>query len=185
MVKKLRWFIIPLAINPVLPILILLPKDSKVTLFPALLQLFNQLFLQLHQALPPPGLPFCRSKTISHPSVQKFPIVTSQQLQPVASSSRRREEISLPFPPTQVFQQKEHWPIKVTGQDPNTASENQDAVARLFRRIDRNIRELIEYANDRTICGAASEEMASKSSWYKDELINDFQRTFDHLGGDN
>ncbi|MBW0574449.1 hypothetical protein O181_114164 [Austropuccinia psidii MF-1] len=33
------------------------------------------------------------------------PIVTSQQLQPVASTSRRREELSpFPFPATQVFQ---------------------------------------------------------------------------------
>ncbi|MBW0530363.1 hypothetical protein O181_070078 [Austropuccinia psidii MF-1] len=33
------------------------------------------------------------------------PIVTSKQLQPVASTSRRREELSpLPFPATQVFQ---------------------------------------------------------------------------------
>ncbi|MBW0463344.1 hypothetical protein O181_003059 [Austropuccinia psidii MF-1] len=40
------------------------------------------------------------------------PIVTSQQLQPEASSSRRREELSpLPFPAAQVFQQKDCWPI--------------------------------------------------------------------------
>ncbi|MBW0552218.1 hypothetical protein O181_091933 [Austropuccinia psidii MF-1] len=64
MVKKLKWFIIPLAINPVLPLLILLPKDSKVTSFPALPELSNQLlipfplcFLLLDQVLPPPGLP--------------------------------------------------------------------------------------------------------------------------------
>ncbi|MBW0539514.1 hypothetical protein O181_079229 [Austropuccinia psidii MF-1] len=40
------------------------------------------------------------------------PIVTSQQLQPGASSSRRREELSpLPFLAAQVFQQRDHWPI--------------------------------------------------------------------------
>ncbi|MBW0588927.1 hypothetical protein O181_128642 [Austropuccinia psidii MF-1] len=40
------------------------------------------------------------------------PIVTSQQLQPVDSTSRRREELSpLPFPAAQVFQCKDHWPI--------------------------------------------------------------------------
>ncbi|MBW0480221.1 hypothetical protein O181_019936 [Austropuccinia psidii MF-1] len=40
------------------------------------------------------------------------PIVTSQQLQPVASTSRRREELShFPFPATQVFQHRDQWPI--------------------------------------------------------------------------
>ncbi|MBW0545749.1 hypothetical protein O181_085464 [Austropuccinia psidii MF-1] len=61
------------------------------------------------------------------------PIVTSQQLQPKASSSRRREELSpLLFPATQVFQQRDCWPIWVTKEDPNTASENQDSRSRLF-----------------------------------------------------
>ncbi|MBW0510214.1 hypothetical protein O181_049929 [Austropuccinia psidii MF-1] len=61
------------------------------------------------------------------------PIVTSQQLSPVASFSRRREEISpFLFPATQVFQQRENWPIQVTREDQNMSTENQDAVARLF-----------------------------------------------------
>ncbi|MBW0483388.1 hypothetical protein O181_023103 [Austropuccinia psidii MF-1] len=116
------------------------------------------------------------------PQSRNFPIVTSQELQPVASSSRRREELShFPFPATQVFQKREHWPIQVTREDLNMASKNQDAVARFLRRVDRNSRELIEYANNRT----ASEEMAAESSWYEDELINDFQETFDHMGRDN
>ncbi|MBW0480916.1 hypothetical protein O181_020631 [Austropuccinia psidii MF-1] len=43
------------------------------------------------------------------------PMVTSQQLQPVSSSSRRREDQSpFPFPATQVFQRREHWPFWVT-----------------------------------------------------------------------
>ncbi|MBW0463820.1 hypothetical protein O181_003535 [Austropuccinia psidii MF-1] len=110
------------------------------------------------------------------------PIVTSQKLQPEASSSRRREELSpLPFPATQGFQQRDCWPIQVTREDPNTASENQDSVARLFRRVDRNIREVIMYSNERTIPGTASEEMATKSAWYEDELINYFQTTFDDM----
>ncbi|MBW0502637.1 hypothetical protein O181_042352 [Austropuccinia psidii MF-1] len=53
-----------ISINPVLLLLIFLAKDSKVTSFPALPELSNQLFLpfpllflQLHQVLPPPGLP--------------------------------------------------------------------------------------------------------------------------------
>ncbi|MBW0579631.1 hypothetical protein O181_119346 [Austropuccinia psidii MF-1] len=92
------------------------------------------------------------------------PMPTSHQLQPEASSSRRRD---------------------VTRGDPNAASENQDAVARLFRRVDRNSREVIMYANDRMIPGTASEEMAAKFAWYDDGLINDFQRAFDDLGRDD
>ncbi|MBW0561845.1 hypothetical protein O181_101560 [Austropuccinia psidii MF-1] len=113
------------------------------------------------------------------------PITTSQQLQPMASSSRRRDGLSpLPFPAAQVFERRDCCPIQITREDPNLASENQEAVARLFRRVDR-IAEVIMYANDRTIPGTASEEMAGKFAWYEDELINDFQRTFDDLGRDN
>ncbi|MBW0485065.1 hypothetical protein O181_024780 [Austropuccinia psidii MF-1] len=120
------------------------------------------------------------------PAVRPSPIVISQQLQPVASSSIRREELSaFPFPAAQVFQQRDCWPIQVTIEDPNTASENQDSVARLFGQVDRNSREVIMYANDRTIPGTSSKGMAEKLSWYEDELINDFQRTFDHIGRDN
>ncbi|MBW0464762.1 hypothetical protein O181_004477 [Austropuccinia psidii MF-1] len=63
-------------------------------------------------------------------------------------------------------------------------NEGQDAVARLFRRVERNSMEVIAYANDRRIPGTASEQMTSKFSWYKGELISDFQRTFDDLGRD-
>ncbi|MBW0559360.1 hypothetical protein O181_099075 [Austropuccinia psidii MF-1] len=115
-----------------------------------------------------------------------LPIVTSQQLQPYASSSRRREELSpLPFPAAQVFQQRDHWAIRITREDTNMASEIQDSVARLFRQVDRNSREVIMYVSYKTIPGTAAEEMASKFSWYEDELIQDFQRTFDHMGRDN
>ncbi|MBW0533098.1 hypothetical protein O181_072813 [Austropuccinia psidii MF-1] len=101
-------------------------------------------------------------------------MVTSQQPQPVASTCRRREELSpLLFPA-----------IQVTREDPNTASENQDSVARLFRRVDRNSRDMSMYANDMTIPGTASEEMAVNFSWYEYELINDFQTAFDDLGRD-
>ncbi|MBW0517686.1 hypothetical protein O181_057401 [Austropuccinia psidii MF-1] len=113
------------------------------------------------------------------------PIVTSQKLQPEAISSRRRGELSpLSFPATQVFHQRDCWPIRVTREYPNTASENHDAVARFFRKADRNSREVIMYANDRTIPGTSSEEMAANVSWYEDELIN-FQRNFEHMGRDN
>ncbi|MBW0497658.1 hypothetical protein O181_037373 [Austropuccinia psidii MF-1] len=113
------------------------------------------------------------------------PIVNSQQLQPVASTSRREELSLFTFPAAQVFQHRDQWPIRVTREDPNTASDNQDAVARLFRRVDRNSREVIMYANDKSIPGTASEEMAARFSWYEDELINDLQKTFDYLGRDN
>ncbi|MBW0557834.1 hypothetical protein O181_097549 [Austropuccinia psidii MF-1] len=109
------------------------------------------------------------------------PIVTSQQLQPVASTSRRREELSpLPFTAAQGFQCRDQRPIQVTREDPNTASDNQDSVARLFRRVDRNSREVIMYANGRTIPGSASEEMAAKFAWYEDDFINYFQKKFDY-----
>ncbi|MBW0503556.1 hypothetical protein O181_043271 [Austropuccinia psidii MF-1] len=120
------------------------------------------------------------------PQPRNLPMVTSQQPQPVASTSRRREELSpLPFPAAQVVQHRDQWPIRVTREDPNTASENQDSVGRLFRRADTNSREVIMYANDRTIPGTVSEEMDSKSAWYEDKFINDFQRTFDDFGRDN
>ncbi|MBW0528748.1 hypothetical protein O181_068463 [Austropuccinia psidii MF-1] len=58
------------------------------------------------------------------------PIITPQQLQPMASSSRRRHGLSpLLFPAPQVFQRRDCWPIRVTREDPNAASENQEAVA--------------------------------------------------------
>ncbi|MBW0500142.1 hypothetical protein O181_039857 [Austropuccinia psidii MF-1] len=144
--------------------------------------------------IPPASPKSSHTRTTLNPEVRPFPIqqprnsprVTSQQLQPVASTSIRREELSpLLFPAAQVFQRRDHLPIRVTREDPNTVSEDQDAVARLFRRVDRNSREVIMYSNDRTIPGTASEEMAAKFSWYKDELINDFQKTFHHLVGDN
>ncbi|MBW0474411.1 hypothetical protein O181_014126 [Austropuccinia psidii MF-1] len=65
------------------------------------------------------------------------PTITSQQLQPMASSSRRSDGFyPLPFPAAHVFQRRDCWPIQVTRGDPNAASENQEAVARLFRGGD-------------------------------------------------
>ncbi|MBW0495330.1 hypothetical protein O181_035045 [Austropuccinia psidii MF-1] len=96
-----------------------------------------------------------RPSPIPQPRIS--PIVTSQQLQLVAISSRRREELlPLTFPATQVFQKRECWPIRVTREDPNMVNEGQDAVARFFRRVERNSREVINYANDRMIPGTAS-----------------------------
>ncbi|MBW0473283.1 hypothetical protein O181_012998 [Austropuccinia psidii MF-1] len=72
-----------------------------------------------------------------------------------------------------------------TREDPNGENKGQDAVTRLFKGVDRNIREVIEFDNDRTIPVTACEEMDAKLSWYEDELIDDFQRAFDDLGRDN
>ncbi|MBW0530070.1 hypothetical protein O181_069785 [Austropuccinia psidii MF-1] len=83
----------------------------------------------------PDWIPAVRLSPI--PQSRNSPIVTSKQIKPVANSSGRREELSpLAFPSTQLFQQRERWLIQVTREDPNTASENQDSVARLFRRVD-------------------------------------------------
>ncbi|MBW0569502.1 hypothetical protein O181_109217 [Austropuccinia psidii MF-1] len=106
-----------------------------------------------------------RQSPIQKPRIS--PIITSQHLQPMARSRGRRDGFSpLPFPATQVFQRRDHWPIRVTREDPNAASENQDAVARVFRMVYRNSREVIMYANDRNIPATASEEMVANFSWY-------------------
>ncbi|MBW0473261.1 hypothetical protein O181_012976 [Austropuccinia psidii MF-1] len=54
------------------------------------------------------------------PQPRNSSMITSQQLQPVAIASRRREDQSpLPSPATQLFQKREHWPIGVTREDPD------------------------------------------------------------------
>ncbi|MBW0479909.1 hypothetical protein O181_019624 [Austropuccinia psidii MF-1] len=113
-------------------------------------------------------------------------MVNSQQLHPVASTSRRRDKLSFfPFLATQVFQHRDQWPIRVTREDTIMASDNQVAMARLFRRVDRKSREVIMYPNDRNIEGTSSEEMEEKFDWYEDEFVNDFQKTFEYLGKNN
>ncbi|MBW0547646.1 hypothetical protein O181_087361 [Austropuccinia psidii MF-1] len=114
------------------------------------------------------------------------PALTFNQLQPVGITSKRREYKSpFQFYIAQVFQNWEHPPIRVTREDTAVVNEGQEAVARLLRRVDRNIRELIVYANDRMIPGPASELMATMFAWYEDESINELQRAFDDLGKDN
>ncbi|MBW0464624.1 hypothetical protein O181_004339 [Austropuccinia psidii MF-1] len=131
-------------------------------------------------ARPPPASPMRPSPiTQSRPS----PVHPTQQIQPVDSISRAREVRSPPpFPSAQVFQRREHWSIRVTRTDTNDGNEGQEAVSRLFGRVDRNSREVIMYSNDSIITGTASEEMAAKFSWYEDEFINHFQGAFDDLG---
>ncbi|MBW0549940.1 hypothetical protein O181_089655 [Austropuccinia psidii MF-1] len=48
------------------------------------------------------------------------PITTSQKLQPMASSSRRRDGLSpLPFPAAQLFQRRDCGPMQITREDLN------------------------------------------------------------------
>ncbi|MBW0517910.1 hypothetical protein O181_057625 [Austropuccinia psidii MF-1] len=97
------------------------------------------------------------------PQPRHSPMFTFQQLKPVSSSSRRREDqLPLPFPAAQLFQRREHWLVQVTREHPNMENEGQDAVERFFRRVDRNSREVSYHANDRIITVTASEEMAAK-----------------------
>ncbi|MBW0477781.1 hypothetical protein O181_017496 [Austropuccinia psidii MF-1] len=158
----------------------------------------SRTFQPVHASIPTTLPPYSPSPSHSRPALNQAvrpspiqkprnsPINTSQQLQPMASSSRRRDGLSpFPFPAAQVFLRRDCWPIQITREDPNMASEKQEALARLFRRVDRNSREVIMYANDRAILGTASEEMAAKFSCYEDEFKNDFQRTFNYLGRDN
>ncbi|MBW0562920.1 hypothetical protein O181_102635 [Austropuccinia psidii MF-1] len=171
-----------------------LAKRFQSQVIPSTPRTFQPVLASIPTTIPPSSpstshaRPAVNSSVRPSPSQQprNSPITTSQQLQHMASSSRRRDGLSpLPFPAAQVFQRRDCWPIQITREDPNAVSENQEAVARLFRRVDRNSREVIMYANDRTIPSTASEEMAAKFAWYEDELINDFQRTFDDLGRDN
>ncbi|MBW0567669.1 hypothetical protein O181_107384 [Austropuccinia psidii MF-1] len=63
------------------------------------------------------SMPVLNPEVRPSPSQQprNSPITTSQQLQPVASSSRRRDGLSpLPFPAAQVFQRRDRWPIQIT-----------------------------------------------------------------------
>ncbi|MBW0512811.1 hypothetical protein O181_052526 [Austropuccinia psidii MF-1] len=120
------------------------------------------------------------------PNPRPSPILTSHQLKSVASTIQKRQDRSpLPFPAAQMFQNWEHWSITVNREDPTVVHEGQYAVSRVFRRVDRSSRKVIVYSKDRLIPDTALEEISSKFSWYKDELINEIQRTFDVLGKDN
>ncbi|MBW0498894.1 hypothetical protein O181_038609 [Austropuccinia psidii MF-1] len=130
---------------------------------------------------PPLASPMRKSSMRPFPIAQSRPstVHPPQQLQPVARTSRTREaRLPLPFPSSQVFQRRQHWPIWVPRPDPNDWNEGQEAVSRSFRRFDRISREVIMYANDRISTGTALEEMAAKCSWYEDKLINDLQGAF-------
>ncbi|MBW0497146.1 hypothetical protein O181_036861 [Austropuccinia psidii MF-1] len=65
MVKKLRWFIIPLAINPVLPLLILLPKICQIHIILSTPRTFQPPLATLPTSLPPAS----PSSSTSRPSL--------------------------------------------------------------------------------------------------------------------
>ncbi|MBW0593742.1 hypothetical protein O181_133457, partial [Austropuccinia psidii MF-1] len=113
---------------------------------------FQPMLASIPSTIPPPSPTTSHARPALNPAVRPSPVQpsrispmpTSHQLPPEASYSRRRDGLSpLPFPATQVFQRKDCWPIRVTREYPNEASENQDVVSRLFRRVDRNSREVI------------------------------------------
>ncbi|MBW0488959.1 hypothetical protein O181_028674 [Austropuccinia psidii MF-1] len=84
---------------------------------------FQPTLATLPTSLPPASPSSFTTRLALIPEVRPSPIVTSQQLQPVASSSRGIGELSpFLFPVAPVFQLTKHWPIQVTGEDPNTAS---------------------------------------------------------------
>ncbi|MBW0466750.1 hypothetical protein O181_006465 [Austropuccinia psidii MF-1] len=72
-----------------------------------------------------------KQSPILHP--RPSPVLTSNQLQPVARTSQRRDDWSpLPFPAAPVFQNWECWPIRVTREYPTVGNEGQASVARLY-----------------------------------------------------
>ncbi|MBW0542706.1 hypothetical protein O181_082421 [Austropuccinia psidii MF-1] len=146
MVRKLRWFPILPVIQSILPLPILQPYNPQ---YPQKLPAYSFHHSYFHsscltQPFPHQACIKSSSQTIPHSAAQKPTHGHLSTTQTVASTSRRRGELSpLLFPAAQVFQRQDQWPIRVTREDPNMESENQDAVARLFRRVYRNSREVI------------------------------------------
>ncbi|MBW0551637.1 hypothetical protein O181_091352 [Austropuccinia psidii MF-1] len=114
-------------------------------IIPSTPRTFQPTLAAIPTSLPPSSQSPSHSRPALNQSVSQLPlqkprnspITTSQHLQPMASSSRRRDGFSpLPFPAAQVFQRRDYWPIRVTREDPNAASESQDTVAMLFRGGD-------------------------------------------------
>ncbi|MBW0512352.1 hypothetical protein O181_052067 [Austropuccinia psidii MF-1] len=104
-------------------------KRFQSCLIPSTPRNFQPTLATIPISLPPASPRSSHTRPTIIPEVRPSPI----QQSPLKRSSRRREELSpLLFPAAQVFQQRDCWPIQVTREDPNTASENQDSVARLF-----------------------------------------------------
>ncbi|MBW0562378.1 hypothetical protein O181_102093 [Austropuccinia psidii MF-1] len=67
----------------------------------------------------------------------------------------------------QAFKRRENWTIEVSRVDSAVGTYGKDSIARIFRRVYRNSKEVIIYGNDRIIPGITSEEMAAKYGWYE------------------
>ncbi|MBW0560966.1 hypothetical protein O181_100681 [Austropuccinia psidii MF-1] len=89
---------------------------------------FQQVLASTPTTIPPSSPSTSHARPALNPAVRpspsqkprNSPITTSQQLQPMASSSKRRDGLSpLPFPAAQVFQRRDFWPIQITREDPN------------------------------------------------------------------
>ncbi|MBW0485887.1 hypothetical protein O181_025602 [Austropuccinia psidii MF-1] len=89
-----------------------------------------------------------RPSPITHP--RPSAMITSHQLQPVINISiRNKDRLPLPFTAAQVSHRIEYWPFRATREDSKVVDQGEYSVASLFRRIERNSREVIMYANDR------------------------------------
>ncbi|MBW0480921.1 hypothetical protein O181_020636 [Austropuccinia psidii MF-1] len=100
---------------------------------------FQPVLSSIPTTIPPSSPSTSHARPALNPEVKPSPsqkprnstITTSQPLQPVASSSRRRDCLSpFTFPAAQGFERRDHWPIQITREDPNAASESQEDVAR-------------------------------------------------------
>ncbi|MBW0561661.1 hypothetical protein O181_101376 [Austropuccinia psidii MF-1] len=81
---------------------------------------FQPMLASIPSTIPPPSPTTSHASPSLNPAVRPSPVQpsrispmpTSCQLQPEASSSRRRDGLSpLPFPAAQVFQRRDHWLI--------------------------------------------------------------------------
>ncbi|MBW0497980.1 hypothetical protein O181_037695 [Austropuccinia psidii MF-1] len=99
-------------------------KRSQSQIIPRNPRYFQPILSTIPDTLPPDSPNSSTTRPALVPAVRPLPIVTSQQLKTVASSSRREELSPFPFPAAQVFQKKDLWPIQATREDPNTSSEN-------------------------------------------------------------
>ncbi|MBW0539298.1 hypothetical protein O181_079013 [Austropuccinia psidii MF-1] len=95
-------------------------KGFQSQVIPSTPKAFQTTLATIPTSIPPASLHSSHTRLALNPAVRPSPIqqsrnssiVTSQQFQPVASTSRRREELfPFPFPAAQVFQHRDQWPI--------------------------------------------------------------------------
>ncbi|MBW0566947.1 hypothetical protein O181_106662 [Austropuccinia psidii MF-1] len=95
-------------------------KRFKSQVIPSTPRNFQPTLVTVPTSIPPASPHSSHTRPALNPSVRpspiqqsrNSPIVNSQQLQLVSSTSRRREELSpLPFPASQVFRPRDQWPI--------------------------------------------------------------------------